>query len=610
MIYKYLFLINRATASDHNSYTQSFDVTSSGDFVEYGGRHRNEPILMTTMTVERDRTDTRPPSPGASKLAELRSRSAWQTLRAAAARNPHRHALVAANDAGALQRITYECLVERVRDVAAGLASIGVRRGDRLVLWMTNTPEWIISCFATMRLGAAVVPINTFLKPAEIKYIITQSGARHLVMIDAFRKLHPAEMLAEICPEFAVARTPGFLFSADQPDLRNVVLFGRSGGRHEGAFDLTTLETFGASNEQARQLADRMEREVQGSDLGMIKYTSGSTGFPKGAMLDQGGIVANGILHSRRIGIVESDVFFSMMPFFHGGGSIWGLMTMMTNGGTLVFTEFFNPALAVELIESEQATIMFGVLGKKIVEAALEKNRQFPSVRIGHIPNEDARRVLPNATFCFFPFGLTECYGPAAVTSPHDPPEKQGKTCGRLLEGNELRVVDPATGRDVGPGVPGEAWVRGNVMRGYWNNPEQTKRAIDEEGWFHSEDLVSVDVDGYISYAGRLKLMLKVGGENVSVEEVENVIASHEAVAACAAVGVPDKRKGEAVRAYVTLRPRHTLQQQELHSWLESRLARFKMPREIVFLEALPRLANGKLDRVRLSQWAKEEFPS
>jgi fatty-acyl-CoA synthase len=544
------------------------------------------------------------------ELAGLRSRTIWHTLLDTAKRDPQRNALVAANDAGDVQRVTYGRLVERVRNVSAGLASIGVRRGDRLVLWMTNTPEWVVCSFAAMRLGASVVPINTFLKPTEIRYVIAQSGARHLVMIDTFRKLCPADMLAEICPEFALAQAPGILFSAQQPELRNVVLFGRSGDCHAGAFDLATLETFGGIDEEARQLADCMAHEVQGGDLGMIKYTSGSTGFPKGAMLEQGGLVANGILHSRRMGIVQSDVFFSMMPFFHGGGSIWGLMTTMTNGATLVFTEAFNPALAVDLIEKEQATIMFGVLGKEVIEAALEKGRQLPSVRIGHTPNEDARRVFPNATFCFFPFGLTECYGPAAVTSPDDPPEKQATSCGRMLEGNELRVVDPATGRDVGPGACGEAWIRGNVMRGYWNNPEQTNRAIDADGWFHSEDLVTVDSDGYISYTGRLKLMLKVGGENVSVEEVENVIASHEAIAACAAVGVPDERKGEAVRAYVTRRPRHSIERQELHSWLESRLARFKMPREIVFLDRLPRLANGKLDRVTLKQWAAQAVTS
>lgn len=516
--------------------------------------------------------------------------------------------MVAANDAGEVQRVTYQRLVERVRHLSAGFAGIGIRRGDRLILWMTNTPEWIVSAFAAMRIGASVVPINTFLKPAEIDYVVTQSGARHLLMIDAFRKLCLPEMLTQFCAPFARAQSPGFLCSHNQPDLRNVIVFARGGSAHAGAFDLRTLEQAGASDLALSELADRMEREVQGSDLGMIKFTSGSTGFPKGAMLEQGGIIANGTLHARRIGIDGTDIFFSMMPFFHAGGSIWGLMTMMTSGGTLVFTEAFNPTLAVELIESERATVMFGVLGKEIVEAAIAKGVQLPSVRIADNSTEAARQVLPNVAFCFRPFGLTETYGPAALTSPTDSPEQQERTCGRMLDGNELRVVDPVSGLDRGPGEPGEAWVRGNIMRGYWNNPQQTARAITEDGWLRCEDLISVDAQGYITFVGRLKLMLKVGGENVSVEEVENVVSSHEAIAACAAVGVSDRRKGEAVRAYITLRPRHALQEQELRAWLEPRLARFKMPREIVFIDALPRLANGKLDRVRLSQWASQEL--
>lgn len=542
------------------------------------------------------------------ELAQLRSQTVWRTVLAAAERHPARHAIVAADEAGTVQRLTYRELVERVGDLSAGLASIGVRRGDRVVLWMTNTPEWIVCAFAAMRLGAAVVPINTFLKPAEVRYVIAQSGARHLVMLDAFRNLRMPQMLDEICPAFAAATTPGRLSSPDLPDLRNVVVFARSSGTREGAFDLAALEAFGRTDAPARALAAAMEREVEGCDLGMIKYTSGSTGFPKGAMLEQGGMIANGTLHSRRIGIGEADVFFSMMPFFHAGGSIYGLMTMMTNGGRLVFTEAFNPALAVDLIAGEQATVMFGVLGTEIVEAALAQGRVLASVRIGHAPSDDARRTLPNATFSFTPFGLTETYGPAALTSPTDPADKQAATCGRLLDGNECRVVDPATGLDVAPGQPGEAWIRGNVMRGYWNNPEQTARALTEDGWIRSEDLISIDADGYISYVGRLKLMLKVGGENVSIEEVEHVVESHDDVAQCGVVGVADPRKGEAVRAYVVPRPRHELQAADLRSWLATRMARFKLPREIVVVDALPRLANGKIDRVRMAAWAKEEI--
>jgi fatty-acyl-CoA synthase len=546
----------------------------------------------------------------ASELAQLRSRTLWQTVSEGARRDPCKCALVAADDAGNIQRLAYEGLVERAGNLSAGLASIGVRRGDRVVLWMTNTLEWVVSSLAIMRLGAAVVPINTFLKPVEVQYVIAQSGARHLLMLDAFRKLRLPEMLGEICPEFISAKEPGFLNSNALPDLRNVVVFGRGGYSCEAAFDHAALEALGARDERARALAERMERETCGSDLGMIKYTSGSTGFPKGVMLEQGGIVANGTLHSRRIGVGGSDVYFSMMPFFHAGGSIWGLMTMMANGGTLVFTEAFNPQLALSLIESEQATVWVSVLSKEVCEVASQQGRQLRSVRIGDISSEIARQVLPNATFSFRPFGLTETYGPAAVTSPADSLERQNTTCGRMLDGNELRVVDPDTGLDVPPGATGEAWLRGNIMRGYWNNPEQTARALTADGWLRSEDLVRIDGEGYVSYVGRLKLMLKVGGENVSIEEVERVICGHEAVAACASVGVADERKGEAVRAYVTLRPQQTLERQTLRAWLEPRLARFKMPREIIFVDSLPRLANGKLDRISLSQWARQEMAS
>jgi len=542
------------------------------------------------------------------ELTKLRSQTVWRTLLAAKTRVPDRNALVGANDAGEIRRLTYETLIRRVRDVSAGLASIGVRHGDRVVLWMTNTPEWVVASFAIMRIGAIVVPINTFLKAAEIKYLIAQSEARHVVMLDAFRSLSMPEMLGEICPEFAATTRPGCLFSSELPELRNVIILHRCGGARRGAFDFTALEALGSADQNARELAQHMESESKPGDLGMIKYTSGSTSFPKGVMLEQGGIVANAILHSRRTGISETDVFFSMMPFFHGGGSIWGLMTMMVNGGTLVFTEAFNATLAVDLLCREKATVMFGVLGNEVIEVAHRKGVTLPMLRIAHVPTEDARRVMPNATFSIVPFGLTETYGPAGVSSPTDPPEKRGSS-GRMLDGNECRVVDPMTGEDVSPGVAGEAWIRGNVMRGYWKKPDETKRAFTTDGWFRSEDIISMDADGYISYVGRLKLMLKVGGENVSIEEVERVVAAHDAVAECGAVGVPDARKGEAVRTYVAVRAGRKLDAAELHAWLQPRLAKFKMPREIVFLDKLPRLANGKLDRLTLNERAKTEVP-
>ncbi len=539
-------------------------------------------------------------------LAAARSRTLWQAIADAAAFDPQKTALVAADDAGNIQRLSYGELLNRVRNFSAGLASIGVQRGDRIALWMTNTLEWVISCFAAVRLGAAIVPINTFLKPREVDYCIRQSGARHLIMLDRFRKLDMPEMLAQICPAFVRATKPGSMFSPELPDLRNVVLFGRSGTGHSGSHDWATLEETGASGQgEWLATADQMAKVVTPADLIMIKYTSGSTGFPKGVMLQQGGFVANGILHARRTGMRREDVYFSMMPMFHAGGSIYGLMSMLPQGGTLVFTEAFSVDLAIRLVQDERATIFVTVLGKEAVMEAFARGIAFPSVRLAHVHNEAARRVLPNASFVFTPYGLTETYGPAAITGPDDPAEKLFVTGGRPLDGNEVRVVDPQTGCDVGPGEIGEAWIRGNVMLGYWNKPDETARALDKDGWVHSEDLVTVDAEGFVTYRGRMKLMAKVGGENVSLEEVESVVSSHDAVTQCGAIGVGDARKIEAVRVYVVRQT--TISEEELRNWLKPRLAHFKMPRDIIFVAELPRLGSGKLDRLTLSQWAQQE---
>jgi fatty-acyl-CoA synthase len=539
-------------------------------------------------------------------LDEARSRTLWQAIVDAAAFAPDRDAIVGADDAGVVQRLTYGQLLERVRHFSAGLASIGVARGDRVVLWMTNRIEWVVSCFAAVRLGAAVVPINTFLKAPEVKYCVTQSGARHLIMLDRFRKLDMPAILGSLSPEFAGAQAPGGLYSPVLPDLRNVVLLQREVHSHSGAFDWHALEAIGLEQGPWVDIADQMAEAASPDDVIMVKYTSGSTGFPKGVMLQQGGFVANGILHSQRTGMGREDIYFSMMPLFHAGGSIYGLMSMLPQGGTLVFTEAFNLELAIRLIHEERATIFIGVLGKEAVMAAHERGIVFDSLRLAHVHNDIAHQVMPNVTFAFSPYGLTETYGPCAITGPDDAPDKIAGTGGRPLPGNEIRVIDPHTGLDLSPNQIGEAWVRGNTMVGYWGKPEETANAIDRHGWLHTEDLVSVDDEGYVTYRGRIKLMAKVGGENVSLEEVERCVGEHDAITHCAAVGVADPRKVEAVRLYVVCRKDMSVAAGELVDWLKPRLAHFKLPREVLFVEELPRLGSGKLDRIALATWAMQ----
>ena len=350
---------------------------------------------------------------GRKALAQARSRTMWQMLIDSARADPEHTALVGGDDEGKISRITYGELVDRARNLSAGLASIDVRRGDRVVLWMTNSIEWVVAAFAVLRLGAALVPVNTFLKAEEIKYFATQSGARHLIMLDGFRKLAFPEILKEFCPTAATQTVPGHICDADVPDLRTVVLLSRSGGTLDCSFDFAALESLGSSD--ALALADRMEQAVTPDDLAMVKYTSGSTAFPKGVMLEHGGIVANGVLHSRRMLAGPSDVYFSSMPLFHAGGSIYGLMSMFVNGGTLVFTEAFNPELAVDLILGEQATFFVTLLGEEIVQAALQRGVTFPSVRVSGLPDDNFRMVMPNVISCFAAWTGPRVAAPAAA---------------------------------------------------------------------------------------------------------------------------------------------------------------------------------------------------
>ena len=526
---------------------------------------------------------------GIQRLAQERRRTMWQAISDSARRFPENAALIGADDAGVIGKLTYAHLAARVRALSAGLASIGVKRGDRTVLWHTNQLDWVVASFAAMRLGSALVPVNTFLKAPEIKYLIAQSGARHLIMLDRFRKLDFAAVLGEISPAFAEAGKPGNLFDPALPDLRNVVVNARSGTSHPGAYHFAALEAVGREPGDWLDAADAMAAETRPGDLGMVKYTSGSTGFPKGVMLEQGGIVASGVLHAAQIGASDQDVFFSMMPFFHGGGSIWGQMTMLMNGGTLVFTEAFDPKMAVKLLEQEQPTIMMGVLAHEVVDEALAQGKSFPSLRTAHTPDEASRKVMPNVSFNIMPFGLTETCGPAGVASPADPPDKIDWS-GKLLPGNMLRIVDPETLEDVAPGEPGEAWLkRQHHAQGYWNKPAETARLFTEDGWLRSEDLMVVGCrwlcplrrPHQADAQGRRRERLDRGSR-------ERRRAGHDGVAECGAVGVPDPRRQEVVRVYVGRRKGHSLEEAELRPWLEARLARFKQPRDIIFVDALP----------------------
>jgi fatty-acyl-CoA synthase len=535
----------------------------------------------------------------------------WGMLEEVAARHPDKEALVGVDTDGREVRISYGELVRQTRVMSAVFARLGVRRGDRVALWMTNLPQWIPAHFGLMRLGAVSVAVSTWLKPEEIKYFLGHSRARHLLMLDRFRNIDFVSMLEEVASGWRSSKA-GRLYDPELPELRNVVVMKRDGSAYEADNAYAYSEIVAAGEDpDALALADAMAGVVRPTDLAMVKYTSGSTGFPKGVMLEQWGIVDYGFVYSARHQMTTGqDRLFSAMPFFHAGGSMWSLMTMLSRGSTLVFIEAFDPLLAVQLIEREQCTAMFGVsaMFRDMIKVIRAGSYDTGSMRIitqalHRSLADELEEVFPNS-LVLDTYGLTEAYGSGAQLGPDDPEDKRRTTVGRMLDGFEWKISDPVTREELGAGKVGEITLRGRVMRGYWDMPEQTAIALDDQGWLHTGDLGVVDEEGYLTVVGRIKTMLKTGGENVAVEEVESCIRAFGGVAECVVVGIADPRRDQVGRAYVVPEGGSSLDAEKLTEWCHARLARFKVPAEFVFVESLPYTSNNRMDRAAIQKMA------
>lgn len=530
-------------------------------------------------------------------------RTVWSMVERNAASHPEREALVTIDSRGMERRITHLALADMARHASQGLLSIGVRRGDHVALWMTNLVEWVVSYFACLRIGAVVVPVSTRLQPEEVAYILKKSRVRHLVMLDRFRQNDLCALLAKVVPEWP-GSVPGELASEALPELRNVVVLHRASPARPDAFDWTVV--CGGAGTQWERMGQRTAGAIRPEDVALIKFTSGSTGFPKGVVLEQWGIVTNALLHGRRLRVTGQDRWFSMNPFFHAGGSVWGLMTMTVVGGTLVFTEANDGPTGIRLLKKENCTAMTS--GRPIAHdlhaALLESPGKIGGIRCTFYWGEDVCELMTEdfgVEKYFAHYGMTELYGPAIISDLDDPVERQHAWWAKPLDGVEFRVVDPRTGAVIRSGI-GEAHSRGLAARGYFDAPEESARLIDQDGWVHSQDLVEVDATGFMRFVGRMKLMLKVGGENVAIEEVENVVRRCPGVLEVGIIGVEDARMTEVPLAYVQLEKGTPTGEAELRRWCTERLARYKIPRDFVFVDGFPMTGSQKIDRAALAR--------
>ncbi len=497
--------------------------------------------------------------------------------------------------------------------VAKGLLKLGVKKGDHLAIWATNVPEWVILQFATAKLGAVLVTVNTSYKSAELEYILKQSDATTLFLVQGFKDTDYVETLYRVVPELKGA-VPGQLQCASLPHLRNVVFLG--GAAPGGMFPYAELERLGgevADAELAAVKATLDEHEVIN-----MQYTSGTTGFPKGVMLTHHNIVNNGFNIGECMRFTEKDRLCIPVPFFHCFGCVLGVLACVTHGSTMVPVETFNPEAVLRTIAAEKCTAVHGVPTMFIAELEHPAFHKYDlsSLRSGIMagspcPTEVMKRVIRDmhASEITIAYGQTESSPVITQTRTDDPIELRVATVGRALPSVEVKIVDIETGVSLPPGKQGELCTRGYlVMKGYYKMPEETARAIDAEGWLHTGDLAVMDENGYCKITGRIKNMIIRGGENIYPREIEEFLYTHPKVSDVQVYGVPDRKYGEQVMAAVKLKEGISCSEEEIREFCKGRIANYKVPAYVKFVDEYPMTASGKIQKFKLREMAIREL--
>jgi fatty-acyl-CoA synthase len=512
-------------------------------------------------------------------------------LRRTASRFPDREALVVRSQG---HRFTYAELWTAVDRAARGLLALGVARGDRVGIWSPNRSEWVITQFAAARVGAILVNLNPAYRTAELGYALRQSGVRVLLHARSFRQADYVAMLAEV--------------RADCPALAATIVLDD---------DWDALLAAGDAVDPAL-LAER-EALLQFDDPINIQYTSGTTGFPKGATLTHHNILNNGFFVARALALGPEDRVCIPVPFYHCFGMVMGNLACTTHGACMVVpAEAFDPLATLEAIAAERCTALHGVPTMFIAELDHPRFAEFDlrSLRTGIMagspcPVEVMRRVqarmhMHQVTICY---GMTETSPVSTQSAIDDPIDRRVATVGRVHPHIEVKLVDPGSGAVVPRGEPGELCTRGySVMLGYWDDPAATAAAIDRAGWMHTGDLATMDEDGYVKIVGRLKDMIIRGGENIYPREIEEFLHTHPEVSEAQVIGVPSERYGEEVMAWIRLRPGATATAEALHAHCKGKIAGFKIPRHWKFVAEFPLTVTGKVQKFRMRELAVAEL--
>jgi fatty-acyl-CoA synthase len=541
----------------------------------------------------------------------LRSITLGQLLDEAIERCPENDALIYVDRDF---RMTYRQFGETVDRLARGLMALGIARGEKVAVWATNIPYWVALQFATARIGAVLLTVNTSYKTAELSYLLRQSECENLFLIDGYMDTDYLQTVYDLVPELKTQER-GRLQSAGFPHLRRVFFLGME--KHRGMYAIPEVTAMAALTSPADYAA--RQRELDPHDVVNMQYTSGTTGFPKGVMLSHYNIANNGFWIGKNQNFTPDDRVCLPVPLFHCFGCVLGVLATVSHGAALVVLEKFDPVQVMASVEQERCTALYGVptMFIAVLEHKLFAKFDFSSLRTGimagsscpvHVMRQVIDRMnMHEITICY---GLTEGSPVLTQTLPGDDLRRRTETVGPPMPHIEVKIIDPETGRTLGPGQQGEVCCRGyNVMKGYYNMPDATAKTIDAEGWLFTGDLGVMDADGYLTITGRRKDMIIRGGENIYPREIEEFLYGLDGIVDVQVVGVPSRKYGEEVGAFVIRKKGFDLTAEDIKDFCRGRISRYKIPKHIAFVENYPLTASGKIQKYKLRELSSELFP-
>jgi len=511
-------------------------------------------------------------------------------------------------------RLTYKEFSHLVDDMAKGLMALGVQKGEKVAVWATNIPFWVTLQFATAKIGAILLTVNTNYRRTELEYLLVQSETENLFLIDGFQDTDYVNTVYELIPELKT-RQRGHLSCKKFPHLKRVAFLGQE--KHRGMYSIPEINALSVmvtdEEYQARQ------RELSPHDVVNMQYTSGTTGFPKGVMLTHYNIGNNGFFIGENQHFSENDRVCLPVPLFHCFGCVLGVLAAVNHGSCMVILEGFDPVLVMASVEQEKCTALYGVptMFIALLDHPLFSKFDFSSLRTGimagsncpvHVMEQVIGKMnMIDITICY---GLTEASPVMTYTRIGDDLRLRVETVGRALPHIEVKIIDPETGKKIPTGAQGEVCCRGyNIMKGYYNNPDATKEAIDDDGWLHSGDLGIMDEQGNLSITGRHKDMIIRGGENIYPKEIEEFLYRMDDVKDVQVAAVPSEKYGEEVGAFIIVKEDSDLQENDVIDFCRGKISRYKIPRYVHFIENYPMTASGKIQKFKLSELSEQIWP-